>query len=137
MKINLKILGSDQQLCRGQKGGIEHVIHSLRAFKNTDSEAIFAKNASNSLNRDLALRKTQKLCPSLDHSICNAYREPSNLFIYKQTIFSQEGTSQGDPLAISLNGIAIIPLIKIFDSCFTIQKWYADDGNAAGSLDNF
>ena len=88
MKTNLKILGSDQQLCRGQKGGIEHVIHSLRAaFKNTDSEVIFAKNASNSLNRDLALRKTQKLCPSLDHSICNSYHEPSNLLIYKQTIF--------------------------------------------------
>ena len=109
MKINLKILGSDQQLCRGQKGGIEHVIHSLRAFKNTDSEAIFAKNASNSLNRDLALRKTQKLCPSLDHSICNSYREPSNFFIYKQTIFSEEGTSQGDPLRFRCMELQLSP----------------------------
>ena len=36
-----KIFGGDQQLCMGQKGGIEHAINSLKtAFKDTDSEAI-------------------------------------------------------------------------------------------------
>ena len=35
IKTDFKILGGDQQLCMGQKGGIEHAIHSLRAaFKD-------------------------------------------------------------------------------------------------------
>ena len=95
-----------------------------------------AKNALNSLNRDLALRNIEKLCPSLYHSISNWYREPSNLFINKQTIFSQEGTTQGEPLAMSMYGIAIIHSIELLDDCFTVQKRYADNVNAVGSLDN-
>ena len=58
VKTNLKILVGDQQLCMGQKGGIEHAIHFLiAAFKDTESKAILlvhAKNAFNSLNRDHA-----------------------------------------------------------------------------------
>ena len=58
------------------------------------------------------------------------------MFINKQTLFSQEGTAHGDPIAISMYGIAINPLIAFLDDCFTVQKWYANDGNAVGSLDN-
>ena len=68
--------------------------------------------------------------------MCNSYREPSNLFINKQTLFSQEGKTRGDPLAMSMYGIAIIPLIELLDDCFTVQKWYADDVNAVCSHDN-
>ena len=90
IKTENKILGGDQQLCMGQKGGIEHAIYSLRAaFKDTDSEAILLIDA---------LRNSKKLCRCHYHSIYNSYREPSNLFINKQTIFSQQGTTQGDPL---------------------------------------
>ena len=127
IKADLNILGGDQQLSMGPKGGIEHAIHSLRsAFKDTDSEAILlidAKNALNIINHNLALRNIEKLCLSLDHSICNSYREQSILFTNKQTIFSQEGKTQGDPLAMSINGIAIICLIQFLDDCFTVQKW--------------
>ena len=49
---------------------------------------------------------------------------------------SQEDTTQGDPLMMSMYGIAIIPLNEILDNCFTVQKWYADYGSVAGSLDN-
>ena len=73
---------------------------------------------------------------SLYHSIRNSYREPSNLLINKQTIFFQEATTQGDPLAMSMYGIAIITLIELLDDCFTVQKWYADNGNVVGSLIN-
>ena len=59
-KTDLKLLGGDQQLCIGQKGGNEHAIHSLRAaIKGTDSEAILLIDAKNaaiiSLNGDLVL----------------------------------------------------------------------------------
>ena len=87
----------------GSKKEIEHAIHSFRAdFKETDLEAILlidAKNAFNSVNRDLALRNIEKFCPSLYRSTYNSYREPSNLFTNKQTLFSQEGSTRGDPLA--------------------------------------
>ena len=33
-------------------------------------------------------------------------------------------------------GIAFIPLIELLDDCFTVQKWYAGNDNAVGSLDN-
>ena len=32
-------------------------------------------------------------------------------------------------------GIAIILSIELLDDCSTVQKWYADNGNAVGSLD--
>ena len=32
--------------------------------------------------------------------------------------------------------IAIIPIIDILADCFTVQKWYADDGYIVGFLDN-
>ena len=88
------------------------------------------------LNRAIALRNIEKLFPSLCHSKCNSYPEPSNLFINKQTIFSQKGTTQGHPLEISMYGIASIPLIELLGDCFTFQKSYADDDNRVGSLDN-
>ena len=47
-----------------------------------------------------------------------------------------EGTTQCDPFAMSMYGIAIIPLIEPFDDCFAAQKWYADNGNTFGSHDN-
>ena len=33
-------------------------------------------------------------------------------------------------------GIAIIHQIQLLDDCFTVRKFYVDDGNAVGSLDN-
>ena len=45
-----------------------------------------------------------------------------------------EGTTQGDPLAMALYGMGIIPLIELLRKPNVTQKWYADDGSAAGDL---
>ena len=42
----------------------------------------------------------------------------------------------GDPFAMSTYGITIIPLIELLDDCSTVQKWYANDGNGVGFVDN-
>ena len=95
---------------------------------------IDVQNAFNSLNRELALKNVDILCPSLTHAIRNSYSTPSDLYINRSIIKSQEGTTQGDPLAMAIYGIAILPLIKRVMSNDVTQKWFADDGNGAGSI---
>ena len=73
---------------------------------------IDAQNAFNSLNRDLALKNIDMICPALSNSLKNSYKTPSNLFINKKCIKSQEGTTQGDPLAMAMYGIALLPLMR-------------------------
>ena len=137
---DLKLLGTNQQLCLGQKCGIEHAIHSLRnEFEKAEVEGILlidAKNAFNSLNRDLALWNIEKMCPSIVTALKNSYKSPTSLFVNGKTLQSQEGTTQGDPLAMAMYGIAILPLIELVQNPKVTQKWYADDGNVAGSLDD-
>ena len=84
--------------------------HAIRHI----SEAILfidAENAFNSLNREVALRNILHLCPSLGRVLVNTYREPSHLFIEGESLFSAEGTTQGDPLAMAMYALGIKPLI--------------------------
>ena len=140
IKTDLKRLGANFQLCLGQKCGIEYAIHTLReAYLNNENQAILlidAENAFNSLNRELALRNVENLCPSLLNAIKNSYSTPSKLYVNNKTLWSREGTTQGDPLAMAMYGVAIIPLIRKLDQKEIMQKWFADDGNAVGSLQN-
>ena len=137
---DLKLLGQSDQLCLGQKCGIEHAIHALRkVFDTPEAEAVLlidASNAFNSLNRELALSNIQAICPSLTNALDNSYKSPSLLFVNGKTILSQEGTTQGDPLAMAMYGVALLPLIKLVKDEKLTQKWYADDGNAVGSFES-
>eukprot|EP00731_Ephydatia_muelleri_P031762 Em0023g269a len=75
------------------------------------------------------------LCPSIATVIINTYREPTDLFVDGNSILSQEGTTQGDPLAMPMYALAILPLIRhIADN--VQEAWYADDATATGSLKN-
>lgn len=109
----------------------------MRSFlEHDDKEGLLfvdATNAFNTLNREAALRNIQVLCPSLANVILNTYRLPANLYINGEAIPSTEGTTQGDPLAMSMYAIAILPLIMELDS-LSKQLWFADDAAAAGSL---
>ena len=66
--------------------------------------------------------------------LTNTYREDINLYIDGETIYSQEGTTQGDPLAMAMYAIAIRPLINHLQSESLKQIWYADDAAAGGEL---
>ena len=99
IKTDLKLLGGNSQLCLGQKSGIEHAIHSLRdLFSTNGNEAILqidAKNAFNSLNRELALSNIEKICPSFHTALWNSYKIPSNLLIGKKdTYFSRRNNTR-------------------------------------------
>ena len=58
-----------------------------------------ASNVFNTLNRQTALHNIQILCPSIATAPINTYRAPSELYVEGDVLLSQEGTTQGDPLA--------------------------------------
>ena len=125
------------QLCAGQQTGCEAAVHAMRELSNDpDTEAILlvdASNAFNLLNRKVALLNILRKCPSLAKVLVNTYRHNPQLFVDGEVLLSQEGTTQGDPLAMAMYAIGIIPLIHRLDQQIK-QVWYADDASAGGSL---
>ena len=90
-----------------------------------------ASNAFNSLNRQVALHNMQSLCPPLATVLIMM------LFLCLLTIvafFFSEGTTQGDPLAITMYSISVTPLIHALQVSGIRQVWFADDATAGGSL---
>ena len=126
------------QLCAGQKYSCEAAIHALdEIFEMNSTEAVLlidASNAFNNLNRQATLRNVQQLCPPLANILINTYRQDPELYIDGKIIFSKEGTTQGDPLAMAMYAIGILPLILQLKSARAQQIWYADDSSAGGKL---
>ena len=121
-KVVLTIIGKNildaagcLQLCAGQPSGTEDVVHAVKiAFREDNAEAIFlagTSNAFNSLNTECDLDNIQRVFPPLTTFLIKTYREPSELFADGNIIWSQEGTTQGDALAIAIYSFAFIPLI--------------------------
>jgi hypothetical protein len=90
-----------------------------------------ANNAFNSLNRQVTLLNSRSICPPLAPILINTYRNPSFLFVDGEHILSEEGTTQGDPLAMAMYTIGTLPLIEKLQDLGN-QVWFADD-SAAGS----
>ena len=95
-----------------------------------------ASNAFNSLNRQAALHNIQHLCPPLFKILIKTYRENVQLFIDGETIMSQEGITQGDPLAMVMYAVAMTPLIHRLKDNAVKQVWFADDATTGGNLVN-
>ena len=102
--------------------------------KNEAILLIDAKNAFNELNRQTAFENVKALCPLFHVALQNSYSHLSHLYFGKSTIVSQEGATQGDPLAMAMYGIATLPLISRLHTESLTQKWYADDRSVIGKL---
>ena len=122
------------QLCAGQIAGVESAVHAVqKCFEQDGTEAallVDASNAFNSLNRDAALHNIR---PPISTMLINTYRVQTELFIDDEVVFSKEGTTQGDPLAMPMYALATLPLINRLPVSVT-QVWYADDATALGSI---
>ena len=75
-----------------------------------------------------------RLCPEIEPAIVNTYRLNAQLLL-GETILSEEGTTQGDPLAMAMYAIATVPLIHQLDASSSVrQAWFADDATAGRQL---
>ena len=114
-----------------------HLMRSI--FDEKETEAILlvdASNAFNSLNRKCSLLNIRQLCPAISTVLISTYRDSTDLFLGSDTILSEEGTTQGDPLAMPFYALATRPLIgalRLSNNSIR-QTWYADDATAAGSI---
>ena len=120
------------QLCAGQDNGCEAAVHSIhQLLLESDTEALLlvdVENAFNSFTWEIAQRNVLHLCPSLGRVLSNTYREPVALFVDHDMIYSLEGTTHGDPLAIAMYALGVSPLINHMSNInSTKQVWYADD----------
>ncbi len=99
-----------------------------------------ARNGFNELNRYLMLWNVAHLWNRGSRFAFNRYRhwvrclvrtEPGDLPI---VIHSREGITQGDCLAMSLYGVALMPLASRMRKVIpeALQPWYCDDAGAAG-----
>ena len=132
------------QGCAGQEAGFKSIIHAMKAiYEDKTCEAVLlldASNAFNSINRNVFLHNVAIICPAIGVYVKNCYSLHSGQFIIGgKEIRSCEGTTEGDPIAMAVYAIAIIPMIlmivditsKINDSTKTAA--YADV-TAAGKI---
>ena len=107
------------QLAGGLEAGIEGAIHSLSDLFDSQKEngvglLMDAKIALHSLNRSTALLNIRRTWPRACTFLFNCYQGDSPLIMpaCKETLYSQEGTTQGDTLAMLFHECAIMPLIQ-------------------------
>ena len=106
-------------------------------YEYLETEAILlldASNAFDSLNRQVASRSISLLFLSIHPILVNTYRKPSDLIVGGTLLLSQEGTTQGDPLAMAMYALATIPLITKITANGCKQICYADDAASGRKL---
>ena len=118
-----------RNMCLGQKCGIEHAIDSLRHSFDDPENGSFplfdAKHTFNVLIRRTESKNLKVLCPFLHFALQISYSHPSYLYFGKSTILVQESKTQGEPLAMAINGIAIRLLITRLANTHSVwsQVW--------------
>ena len=114
----IQAVAGSSQLCARQRSGCEaaSAVHAIiELFNNEQVKGLLlvdAHNAFNSLNRAVVLQNIQVTCPSLAAPVINMYRSDAELFVGEETIFSQEGTTQGVPLSMAVYALSTLPLIS-------------------------
>ena len=141
-KLEIKEAAGPLQTCAGHGAGAEAAIHAMKEIfdaEGTDAVLLIdASNAFNRLNRAVAMSNVWITCPEIATYINNTYRKPSRLFVTGgKEMLSQEGTTQGDPLAMAWYSLATTTLIEhLHNEVESVsQVWLADDAAGAGKVD--
>ena len=142
LKEEIKEAAGPLQVCAGHSAGAEAAIHAMRqvfAEERTDRILLIdAINAFNTMNKSVALHNIQLTCKEIALYIIIRYRSPSRLFFCGGgDILSQEGTTQGDPLAMpwySVNTALIIQSLRKHTPSIK-QLWLANDSAGSGRIE--
>eukprot|EP00795_Rhopilema_esculentum_P006619 gene6619-biopygen8122 len=113
--------GGSLQLCTGLPSGCEAAVHAMKdIFEEEETDGLLlvdASNAFNSLNREALLHNIKYICPPMAQYVNHCYGKPSRLFITGgKEIPSAEGTTQGDPFAMPVYAIGVMPLLSLIKS---------------------
>ena len=113
LRDDIQAVAGLRQLCAGQIVGVEATVCAVRSsFDLDDTEGVLlvdASNAFNSLNHAAALQNIHQLCPSFAPILINTYRSAAALYTGGDILFSEEGTTQGNPLAMPMYVLATLP----------------------------
>ena len=119
------------QVCAGHEARAEAAIHAMHQIwdeKNTEEILLIdASNAFNSLNHKVALHNILILCRRPAITRINTYRRPSRLFVVGgRELQSQEGATQGDPLAMLFYTVSVAALLVFLHIKLTEVKraWF-------------
>ena len=116
VKKDIQEVGGLLQMAVGLQSGADAAIHSMKVIfddEQTDAAMIVdASNALNSLNRNASLRKIQLLRPQFSTILINTYRLPVRMIFGSKDIVSNEGTTQGDNLAMSFFALGTATLFN-------------------------
>lgn len=140
-KEEIKEAAGPLQVCAGYTAGAEAAIHAMNeVFMEEETDGILlidASNAFNVMNRSVAMHNTQIMCKEISLYLINTYRCPSRLFITGGgEISSQEGTTQGDPMAMPWYSINTTIMINNLRTHLpdVKQVWFANDAAGAGRI---
>ena len=141
IEVDVRKATAPFQACVGVPSGCETAVHAMTSlFECATTEGILlvdASNTFNSLNRSVALHNVPRVCPALGRVFQNTYSKPIRLIVAGQgEIYSREGTCQGDPLAMAIYSVSLMPLVhQLEDLCPGVtQAWFADDDAGASKL---
>ena len=139
LKKDIQETAGPLQVCTGLRSGSEAAVHFIREqFEKETAEAcilVDASNAFNAVNRQVMLHNIQRQLPEFAPIAINMYRSACRLFVCGTEIRSEEGTTQGDNLAMSLFAMATLPILQSMEKLNTVaQVWLADDATSVGKL---
>jgi len=73
----------------------------------------------------------QELCPVFSVPLINMHKQPVELFVDGEYIYSTKGTTQGDPMGMPVYALGVLSLIQKLNTHAVHQIWYADDACAS------
>ena len=107
-------------------------------YEEEDTQGIIqvdANNAFNTINRKILLYNINIICPEIAIFTTNCYSVPARLFVVGGVeILSCEGTTQGDPIAMPIYALGVLPLLSIVWVNGIKQEAFADDLTGAGKI---
>ena len=147
VKDDVRTAVGNLQVCAGQRAGCEAAIHAMRAiYAQPECEGVLlvdATNAFNSLNRKATVHNTKILCPSIAQYVENTYKEPTHLYMATRNnrqlanIIAEEGTTQGDPIAMAMYALGLSALLEEikYETTEIKNVAFADDLTGAGKIE--